>query len=166
MAYKKQPPKWIPGKGKVESPAEAQPLKPAAEVPPSTKTEAVQQPLDRQPTPDQSATAPEKKPAVKAETTPTPKPEMPKPTFKAPPAPSEQKEEFVPKRVAPQVVIKKTEEVTDVSRRTFLSWVVLGWLSFTTATVAGLTAFLRFLFPKVLFEPPTSFKVGFPGDYG
>jgi cytochrome b6-f complex iron-sulfur subunit len=39
------------------------------------------------------------------------------------------------------------------------------WLGFAAATVAGLTASMRFMFPNVLFEPPTRFKAGDPSTY-
>ena len=41
----------------------------------------------------------------------------------------------------------------------------LAWIGFTAATVAGLTASMRFMFPNVLFEPPTRFKAGDPSTY-
>ena len=51
------------------------------------------------------------------------------------------------------------------TRRGFFSWLTLAWLSFAGASTAALAAFGRFLFPNVLFEPPQSFKIGFPEDY-
>lgn len=51
------------------------------------------------------------------------------------------------------------------TRRGFFSWLTLAWLSFAGASAAALAAFGRFLFPNVLFEPPQSFKIGFPEDY-
>lgn len=51
------------------------------------------------------------------------------------------------------------------TRRSFLSQVTAGWTLFTAASAAGLAATARFLFPNDLFEPPTKFKVGRPGDY-
>jgi cytochrome b6-f complex iron-sulfur subunit len=54
------------------------------------------------------------------------------------------------------------------TRRALLSatsWMIIGWTSF----VAGLTAFtlgsLRFFFPNVLAEPPSTYKVGLPTGY-
>ena len=52
-----------------------------------------------------------------------------------------------------------------IDRRTFLSWFGLAWVSFAAATGGALAIVLRFLFPNVVFEPPTSFKAGFPSDY-
>ncbi|HAA75915.1 TPA: hypothetical protein DCE37_12435, partial [Candidatus Latescibacteria bacterium] len=51
------------------------------------------------------------------------------------------------------------------TRRGFFTWLTLAWLSFGGASAAALAAFGRFLFPNVLFEPPQSFKIGFPEDY-
>jgi cytochrome b6-f complex iron-sulfur subunit len=56
-----------------------------------------------------------------------------------------------------------TEEL--VSRRKFISWLVVGWVAFA-AVLGGLgTMLMRYMFPNVLFEPPQSFKAGFPKDY-
>ena len=55
------------------------------------------------------------------------------------------------------------ENVMD--RRSFLSWFGLAWLSFAAATTGALSIVLRFLFPNVVFEPPTTFKAGLPTDY-
>src|SRR5206468_9299403 len=51
-----------------------------------------------------------------------------------------------------------------VTRREF-NWLALAWTAFTAASVAGLTATMRFMFPNVLFEPPTVFKAGLPESY-
>ena len=51
------------------------------------------------------------------------------------------------------------------TRRGFISWLGLAWVSFAVATSAGLAATGRFLFPNVLFEPPQSFKIGVPDEY-
>ena len=51
------------------------------------------------------------------------------------------------------------------TRRGFFTWLTLAWVSFAAASTAGLLGFGRFLFPNVLFEPPQSFKIGFPEDY-
>ena len=52
-----------------------------------------------------------------------------------------------------------------VERREFLNWLALGWIAFSAASAAGLTAMGRFFFPNVLFEPPSLFKAGFPEDF-
>jgi cytochrome b6-f complex iron-sulfur subunit len=53
-----------------------------------------------------------------------------------------------------------------VSRRSFMKWSVpVGWVAFSAACTSSLVATARFLFPNVLFEPPQSFKAGFPSEY-
>lgn len=56
-------------------------------------------------------------------------------------------------------------ELDGVTRRSTIKWMVLAWTGFAAATGAGLTATVRFLFPNVLFEPPTRFKAGDPSSY-
>ena len=56
-------------------------------------------------------------------------------------------------------------EVDGVTRRSTLKWMTVAWIGFAAATVAGLTATMRFMFPNVLFEPPTRFKAGDPSTY-
>ena len=57
----------------------------------------------------------------------------------------------------------RAEEGTD--RKTFLWWLAGAWLAFAGAVGAFVTTTARFMFPNVLFEPPSSFKAGFPTDY-
>jgi cytochrome b6-f complex iron-sulfur subunit len=59
----------------------------------------------------------------------------------------------------------KAADAESVSRRGFLKWTTVGWVAFSAACTSGLVASTRFLFPNVLFEPPQSFKVGFPSEY-
>jgi len=40
-----------------------------------------------------------------------------------------------------------------------------GWSIFAAFSGVSLLAALRSAFPRVLFQPPTSFKAGFPGDF-
>src|SRR5437764_638656 len=51
-----------------------------------------------------------------------------------------------------------------VPRRSFLSWVTLAWVAFTASMLAAVTATARFMFPNVLFEPPPTFKAGYPNE--
>jgi cytochrome b6-f complex iron-sulfur subunit len=53
----------------------------------------------------------------------------------------------------------------DLTRRGFFSWAAVAWVGFTAAIGGCATAMGRFMFPNVLFEPPTSFKAGKPEDY-
>lgn len=52
-----------------------------------------------------------------------------------------------------------------MSRRSFFSWLSCAWLAFSAAVAASSATMIRFLFPNVLFEPPSQFKIGFPEDY-
>ena len=40
----------------------------------------------------------------------------------------------------------------------------LAWVAFTASMLAAVTATARFMFPNVLFEPPPTFKAGFPNE--
>jgi cytochrome b6-f complex iron-sulfur subunit len=53
----------------------------------------------------------------------------------------------------------------DMTRRGFFSWAAVAWVGFTVAIGGCVTAMTRFMFPNVLFEPPTTFKVGRPEDF-
>jgi cytochrome b6-f complex iron-sulfur subunit len=51
-------------------------------------------------------------------------------------------------------------------RRLFLlSWVQAAWIAFTASMVVMLLGTVRFLFPNVLSEPPSSFKAGDMGSF-
>ena len=52
-----------------------------------------------------------------------------------------------------------------MSRRSFISWLAVGWAGFIAATGAGLSAVGRLFFPNITFEPPQQFKAGFPSEY-
>ncbi len=58
-----------------------------------------------------------------------------------------------------------TGEASGLSRRLFMWSLPVGWVAFSAASASSLVATARFLFPNVLFEPPQSFKAGFPGEY-
>jgi len=84
-----------------------------------------------------------------------PKPEQPAPTPAAKPAVSK-----------PPVARPAAGAVASPERREFVvNWLKLAWLAFTGATIAALSTTLRFLFPNVLFEPKSSFKIGKPEEY-
>jgi cytochrome b6-f complex iron-sulfur subunit len=51
-----------------------------------------------------------------------------------------------------------------VDRRSFLSWLTVGWAAFAGALGIMGAAFQRFLFPNVLREPPQQFKGMYPTD--
>lgn len=51
------------------------------------------------------------------------------------------------------------------ARRQFISWLAVAWTAFAAATSGALSLVFRFMFPNVLFEPKTSFVIGYPEDY-
>ena len=60
---------------------------------------------------------------------------------------------------------KATSAKGGASRRSFLSWMSVAWMAFTASMLAAGTATARFMFPNVLFEPPSTFKAGRPEEY-
>jgi cytochrome b6-f complex iron-sulfur subunit len=52
-----------------------------------------------------------------------------------------------------------------LTRRGFFSWAAVAWVGFTAAIGGCVTAMGRFMYPNVLFEPPTTFKADKPEDY-
>jgi cytochrome b6-f complex iron-sulfur subunit len=52
-----------------------------------------------------------------------------------------------------------------VTRRGFFTWIGVAWVSFSGAMGVASVSTLRFFFPNVLFEPPQTFKAGFPEEY-
>jgi len=69
-----------------------------------------------------------------------------------------------PKPAAAKAAAATASSKTAVPRRSLLSWVTLAWVAFTASMLASLTATARFMFPNVLFEPPPTFKAGFPNE--
>ena len=88
-----------------------------------------------------------------------------KPPIELPPAP--RREDFLPPKPAPVVA-----DATD--RRSFFGATVgvlfgaplaVGFTSMAITSLLWLLGLARFMFPNVLTEPPTKFKVGFPDAY-
>jgi cytochrome b6-f complex iron-sulfur subunit len=50
-----------------------------------------------------------------------------------------------------------------INRRNFFS--LAGWAAFFVFLATSTVGALRFMFPRVLFEPPSAFKAGLPDDY-
>jgi len=63
-----------------------------------------------------------------------------------------------------QTIFSKTEDPDEARviarRRKFVMAAVLGSLS------VNFLMFLRFFFPRALYEPKTRFRIGYPGDFG
>lgn len=63
-----------------------------------------------------------------------------------------------------EAVIVKQGEIDHLwSRRDFFS--LAGWSMIISMLLGSTIAFTRFMFPRVLFEPKTTFKAGFPDEY-
>ncbi|MGZ0166880.1 MAG: Rieske 2Fe-2S domain-containing protein [Planctomycetales bacterium] len=61
---------------------------------------------------------------------------------------------------------KKTAAAAVAStRRGFLSWFAAAWVLLTVTSGAWALGLARFMFPNVLVEPPSQFKIGSPADY-
>ena len=70
------------------------------------------------------------------------------------------------KPAAPAPAAAKPAPPVDEGRRSFMRFALpVGWVAFSAACTSSLVATARFMFPNVLFEPPQSFKAGFPGEY-
>ena len=66
----------------------------------------------------------------------------------------------------PKASIGETQNDNEkMDRKNFIRWLSIGWLAFVAATGGFFTSMIRFLFPNVLFEPPQSFKIGYPKDF-
>jgi cytochrome b6-f complex iron-sulfur subunit len=65
----------------------------------------------------------------------------------------------------PPAALGKADTENQITRRSFFSWLSIGWLAFIAATGGFFTMMLRFFFPNVLFEPVQTFRAGFPDDY-
>lgn len=60
------------------------------------------------------------------------------------------------------VVIQKDSEFDPVRRKILAR---LGWGSLIVVCGAGTISTLRFMYPRVLFEPPAYFTIGLPGQF-
>jgi cytochrome b6-f complex iron-sulfur subunit len=60
-------------------------------------------------------------------------------------------------------LIAQKDSEPDQVRRKLLS--ALGWGSITVVCGAGAISTLRFMYPRVLFEPPAYFNIGFPNQF-
>ena len=65
----------------------------------------------------------------------------------------------------PNASIGVDGDQTAMDRKGFLNWLTIGWLAFAAATGGFFISMIRFLFPNVLFEPPQSFKIGYPEEF-
>jgi cytochrome b6-f complex iron-sulfur subunit len=71
-------------------------------------------------------------------------------------------------RESMQPTLRRTAQATgnDVllwHRRDFFS--AVGWAGLFIVLMTGIMGFIRYMFPRVLFEPPTAFRAGSPEEY-
>ncbi len=59
--------------------------------------------------------------------------------------------------------IVQNNSAPDPARRKLIS--ALGWGSLTLVGGTGALSTLRFMYPRVLFEPPAYYKIGFPNEF-
>ncbi len=86
-------------------------------------------------------------------------PELQKPApVSAPPA-------SAPAAPAAPATITAGKPASPERRQFIITWLGFAWMVFAAATVSALSTCLRFLFPNVLFEPKTAFKIGRPDTY-
>ena len=73
---------------------------------------------------------------------------------------------------APVTAVKKPKQdrppeddrgIWRISRRSFFS--VAGWAAFFVFLATSTVGSLRMMFPRILYEPPSAFKAGFPDDF-
>jgi cytochrome b6-f complex iron-sulfur subunit len=67
----------------------------------------------------------------------------------------------VPPKPAPPKPAAKGPTRRDV----FLTWINVAWITLTASLAAMLLGTVRFLFPNVLSEPPSTFRAGTPSDF-
>ncbi len=90
---------------------------------------------------------------------------------KVPPKPAKApaKPQTVPPRPSRDLAGAGTATAPQPSRRHFLAetmtWIIAGWITFTAALSAMTLMTVRFMFPNVLAEPPSTIKIGLPSRY-
>ena len=95
-----------------------------------------------------------------------PAPAGPQPSQPVQPAkalPAEITSTPIPKKPKQDRAPENDPGVWRMGRKSFLSFA--GWLSFLGFLGISTVGSLRYMFPRVSFEPPTKFKAGLPGDY-
>lgn len=70
-----------------------------------------------------------------------------------------------PAKPAPAKPAAPKPAAKDPTRRTFVTWMTVAWATFSASMVGMLLGTVRFMFPNVLSEPPSSFKAGDVNNY-
>ncbi len=167
--------KMAAARGAAAKPAGAAPAKPAAAkapAAPAAKAGAVRTlpPLEKITDPKDLAEAARQAAARKAKdlaakaAAAAPAPAKPAP--KAPPKP-----QTVPPRPTRELAAADVAGAEGTSRRgffvgsLFVSWIAVAWTTFTAGITAMTLMTVRFMFPTVLAEPPSTIKIGLPNNY-
>ena len=88
---------------------------------------------------------------------------------KAKPAPA--KPQTVPPRPSRELAAAGAAPTPVVSRRGFfvgsflVSWIAVAWVTFTAGVIAMTQMTVRFMFPNVLAEPPSTVKIGLASNF-
>ncbi len=88
------------------------------------------------------------------------------PTSAAPPSPPTATPSVKPPAVKKPKQDKPPEKdpgIWRISRRNLFS--IAGWAAFFVFLATSTVSTLRMMFPRILYEPPSAFKAGFPSDY-
>jgi cytochrome b6-f complex iron-sulfur subunit len=95
----------------------------------------------------------------------------PKAAPAAKPAHKEAKPQTVPPKPSKKASTASAAAVAQAERRGFMigslffSFVALGWTAFAAASAALTTLCVRFMFPNVLAEPPSTIKIGLSSNF-
>ena len=124
------------------------------------KPEAMQEQPEEKPTPEKTD-----EPKAAQPTEQEAKPELkPAASRERPAKPAKPEGPVKTQRPSPKEKVAVDEKGSIwMSRRNFFSRA--GWVAFFSFVTSMLIGSLRFMFPRVLFEPSPVFKAGFPDDY-
>jgi cytochrome b6-f complex iron-sulfur subunit len=101
------------------------------------------------------------KAAAAAPAKPAPKPAPAKPQT-VPPRPTR---ELAAATTAPEEISRRGFFVGTAFITGTIAWIVVAWTTFTAALSAMTLMTVRFMFPNVLAEPPSTIKIGLPSNY-
>ncbi len=89
----------------------------------------------------------------------------PPPAAKAGAKAKDAKPQTVPPKPSKGLLSKLTRRDVTIHIPANLAWVIAGWVAFNAGMTALTVMTVRFLFPNVLAEPPSTVKIGYPTDY-
>jgi len=143
--------------------------KPAATAAPKTAAARVLPPLDKMTDPRDLAEAARQAAAKKAKELAAKSAEPAPAKSKA--APAKAKPQTVPPKPTRELAAAASTAGRELDRRgffvfgLFIAWIWIAWTTFTAALSAMTLMTVRFMFPNVLAEPPSTIKIGVPTGY-